>query len=104
MFLAHQPTHMGKEETTTRIMGIRISIGKFVMNTMITTPLVYAVLKRERLTQHKENAQWQSSFVGTMRPEAMYTGCNTQTSEYGIQVAYEREETGRRKQTNVINE
>jgi hypothetical protein len=49
MFLAAQPSHMREEESSRCVMGICISIGEFMMNSMVTYPLKNAVLKSRRL-------------------------------------------------------
>lgn len=71
MFSAEQPTHVGKEEATSGVVGIGISVREFVMDAMIACPLVNAILEGERLAQHKENTQRHLGFVGTMRPQTM---------------------------------
>lgn len=68
MFSTQQPTHMGKEETTSGIVWICVSIGKFMMHTMISGPFVNVILEGQRLAQHQKDAQWHPGFIGTMRP------------------------------------
>jgi len=56
MLLAHQPTHVGEEEATTRVMGIGVCVSELVMHTMITSPFPDAVLEGQRLAEHEEDA------------------------------------------------
>lgn len=81
MLLAEQPTHVGEEEATTRVVGIGVCVGKLVMHTMIACPLPDAVLEGERLAQHEENAQRQLCLVRLVRPQTMHARRDTQTPQ-----------------------
>lgn len=46
MLLNKQPAHVGKEKSPLRIMGIGISVGELVVNTVIANPLENVFLRR----------------------------------------------------------
>lgn len=45
MLQHHQPAHVGEEESPVSIVGIRIRLRVFVMNSMVANPVVQGVLK-----------------------------------------------------------
>lgn len=44
MFSGHEPTHVGEEEASLGVMGVRVGLRVLVVNSVISRPLVDAVL------------------------------------------------------------
>lgn len=47
MFLHHQPTHVGKEKPTIRIVGVCMGFREFVMDSVVSNPLRNRILEEK---------------------------------------------------------
>ena len=68
MLLDHKPSHVGVEESPGSVVGISIGFGVFVVDAMVTTPVVDTSLVGKRVAKHQEESDGPSSFVGSVRP------------------------------------
>lgn len=46
MLLNKQPSHVGKEKSPLRVVGIGVGVGELVMNSVISNPLENVFLRR----------------------------------------------------------
>ena len=68
MFGAHEPAHVGEEESPFGVVWIGIGLRVLVMDSVVTTPHEDTVLHGHRLQQHQQNPQREPGLVGSMRP------------------------------------
>ena len=62
-----QPTHVRKEEAAICVVRIGVGIGPFVVAAMITRPIDYVILERERVAADEEEAQRKARAIAAMR-------------------------------------
>lgn len=71
---------MGKEESPHSIVRISISFGVFVVDTVITRPVVNAALVGNGVAKHKKEANREGGRVGAMRPKTVHSDCYTKAT------------------------
>jgi len=75
---------VGKEEAPFRVMGVRVRLGKLVMDAMVSAPFVNGVLTRRRLHEGEEDPQREGGFVGPMRPETVCPTCDPEGGDVAV--------------------
>lgn len=73
MFFAQKPTDMSKKEATASIMRVSIRLAKFVVNSVVSAPLVNIILKRRRKINRLTLRSF-ILFVFTFSPEQQLFG------------------------------
>lgn len=68
VLLDEQPTHVGKEKPTGSVVGVSVGLRKFVVNSVVTSPVPDATLVGNRIQEHKKNADTPVRFIRSMRP------------------------------------
>lgn len=68
MLFAEQPAHMREEKSPGGVVRICISFRVFVVDAMVTGPMVDGILKGDRIEDDQEQAQGPLGLVGAMRP------------------------------------
>lgn len=82
MFFGEKPTHMRKKEASGGVVRIRVRLRKFVMNPMISGPVVGGILEGYRIENDQDEAQRPLGLVGSVRPESVGTASNPKHSAY----------------------
>ena len=77
---------MSEEESSICVMGIPISLGELVVNSVISTPNVERILSGDALTYHQEDPERKSCLVSLMRPESMCPSRDADSSEDTSQI------------------
>ena len=72
---------MSEEEASFGIVGVSIRFRELVMNTVVTSPVVNGALVGDGIAKHKEGSEEKVSFVRAMRPETVYSHCDTKATE-----------------------
>ncbi len=75
---------MCKEETTHGIVWISVGLRIFVMDAMITGPVVNGALVGDGVAQHEEETDGERGGVGTVGPETMDADGDTEATENQI--------------------
>lgn len=73
MLLDEQPTHMREEESAGSVVRVRVRLRVLVVHAVVAGPVPDAALVRDRVAEHQEGAQRETSLVRTMRPQTMRT-------------------------------
>ena len=55
VFLDKQPAHVGKEEPSVGIVGVSVSVGKLMVDSMVPDPFIDVVLQSHGLAYHQKN-------------------------------------------------
>lgn len=66
MFLDQQPAHVGEEESSTRVVGIGVALGVFVMYAVIPCPVVDGPLIGDARAEHEERTDGPMRLVRSM--------------------------------------
>jgi len=80
VFLYYQPTHMCKKEASFGIVGILVSFRKFMVCSVVTSPVKDGTLAGSAVGNHQDQPHDPVSRITTMRPKAMCSSCDTQAS------------------------
>jgi len=81
--LSHQqPSHMREEEAAINVMRIGISVGPFVMASVISCPFNDVILESHALKEHEQDSGGQLGFIAFVGPKPMGSGGDTETTEH----------------------
>mmetsp|Transcript_20477 Transcript_20477/g.42300 ORF Transcript_20477/g.42300 Transcript_20477/m.42300 type:complete len:131 (+) Transcript_20477:649-1041(+) len=82
MFLNVKPSHVCEEEPTHCIVRVGIGLRIFVVNSVITSPVVNGTLVSDGVTEHEKEAYRERGLIGTVGPQSMNSNCNSKTTDW----------------------
>jgi len=78
----NEPTNVSVEKSASSVVGIRLGFREFVVDSVITSPMVDRSLVGDRVAEHENSSEQKVGLIRTVRPQPMHSDCYSKATDW----------------------